>query len=441
MQRIEITEKEVICLNITRTLKNKVIKNAGWLMLGRVLHMILGFFISLILARYLGPANYGLINYAAAYTTFFTSLCTLGISSIIVKDFIDDPKAEGISLGTTIILRMLSSFLSIGVIIGIVRVIDGNEPITLVVVSLYSISLLFQSFDIFRQWFQVKLISKYYAITTLISYVVASLYRIFLLIHNKDVKWFAIANSLDYIVAAILLFFFYKKAKGPKLGFSIQKAKKLLGMSYNFILSGMMTAIYAATDKLMLKQLLDSESVGYYSLAVSLSSLWTFILSALIESINPSILKYYNEDKKKYKSMNIKLYSLVFYFSVLGSLFICIGAPIIVRVLYGEEYSLAVKPLRIVVWYVTFAYLGVARESWVVCENKQKYLKILYLGSAICNIILNTIFIPKWGTSGAAAASVFTQISTVFIIPLLIKDFRMNVKMMFRAILLKGVLK
>lgn len=424
-----------------KIVKNKMLVNVSWLMAGKVIHMILGFLLSLITARYLGPGNYGLINYASAYTTFFTSLCTLGISSIIVKNMIDKPEEEGESLGTTIVLRLIASFLSIGVIAGIVRMIDGNEPITLMVVTLYSISLIFQSFDIFRQWFQAKLLSKYYAITTLISYLIASAYKILLLIIGKSVEWFAVANSLDYLIVAGMLYVFYRKSKGSPLRFSMKKAKELLSISYNYILSGMMIAVYAATDKFMLKHFLDSEAVGYYALAVSLSSLWTFVLSAVIESVFPSIMRNHNTDKGKYEKSNKQLYAIVFYLSVFASLSICVLAPFIIGVLYGKQYLPSVGPLRIVVWYVTFSYLGVAREAWVVCEKKQKYLKYLYLGSAVCNVIMNAWLIPVWGTNGAAFASVFTQFSTIFIMPLFIKDFRSNVRMMVEAIMLKGILR
>ena len=52
-----------------KVLGNKTIKNIGWLMGGRIMHMLLSFLIGLLTARYLGPSNYGLINYATAYTT------------------------------------------------------------------------------------------------------------------------------------------------------------------------------------------------------------------------------------------------------------------------------------------------------------------------------------------------------------------------------------
>ena len=80
--------------------------------------------VGIFAARYLGPSNYGLINYAAAYATFFASLCTLGINSVIVKNFVDQPDQQGETIGTTLLLRAISSLLSALAISGIVSGVD-----------------------------------------------------------------------------------------------------------------------------------------------------------------------------------------------------------------------------------------------------------------------------------------------------------------------------
>ena len=103
--------------------KNKVVKNAGWIIGGKVANKLLAFVVGIFAARYLGPSNYGLINYAAAYATFFASLCTLGINSVIVKNFVDHPDQQGETIGTTLLLRAISSLLSALAIIGIVSVL------------------------------------------------------------------------------------------------------------------------------------------------------------------------------------------------------------------------------------------------------------------------------------------------------------------------------
>lgn len=420
-------------------LKSRVAKNAGWLIAGRIVQMVLSFFVGLLTARYLGPSNYGLISYAGTYTTFFASLCTLGINSIIVKNFIDHPDEEGTTLCTAIILRAISSIVSLIAIMGISFIADKGEATTQLIVLLCAIGMVFQIFDTFNYWFQAKLQSKFSAIATLVAYISVSFYRIVLLILKKDVEWFALASSIDYAVLACFLAIAYKKNQGPKFGFSWKKGKQLLAESYNFILSGLMVSIYGSTDRFMLKQMVGEESVGYYATALTLCNMWVFVLSAIIDSLTPPIMQAHNEDDAIYKKQNKRLYAIVFYISAVVSICFMIFGKIAIRVLYGEAYIGAAVPLSIITWYTAFSYLGVARNAWIVCEHKQRYLKYLYLGAAITNVAINAVLIPKWGASGAALASLLTQMSTILLFPALIKDLRPNVKLMIDAVLLRDV--
>lgn len=417
--------------------KNAVIKNIGWIVVGRIVYMIINFIVGLFSARYLGPSNFGLINYAAAYVTFFSAICTLGINSVIVKELIDKPDKVGEAIGTSIGLRLMSSFLSLLIILGISFMVDTKELITRWVVFYYSISILFQNFEVFRYWFQSKLQSKYSEITTILGYIVVAIYKVFLLISGKSVEWFAVSNTIDYIVVAIILYVIYKKKNGPKLSFSLKRGKNILSKSYHFIISGMMIALYNATDRFMLKQMLTEKEVGYYAIAISISSLCTFLLSAIIQSFTPVIIESRKNNKKLYEKRNRQLYAIIFYISVIASIVICIFSKQIINILYGKEFLQAGFSLMILSWYTAFSYLGVARDLWIVCENKQNYSKYIYICAAILNIIMNYFLIPVWGAAGAAFASLITQIGTIIIFPLFIKSFRQNIKLIIDAILLK----
>ena len=151
-------------MKIQKILKSKVTKNAGWLIGGRVYHMALAFVVGLLTARYLGPGNYGLINYAATYTAFFSSFCTLGINSVIVKNFVDHPEEEGKTIGSAIILRAISSALSLVMMVCITLIVDRGETTTHWVVALCGVGVLFQVMDTLNYWFQCKLQSTYAAI-------------------------------------------------------------------------------------------------------------------------------------------------------------------------------------------------------------------------------------------------------------------------------------
>jgi O-antigen/teichoic acid export membrane protein len=420
--------------------KNSIeFKNFSWLVLGKIAQMVISLVVGLLTARYLGPSNYGLINYSTTYISFFAALCTLGITAVIVKNFTDHPDEQGKTLGTALVLRLLSSLLSAVLILIIVFFVDKGEVLTFQITMLVCIGLLFQPFDIFNYWFQYKYKAKVTAIVTFVAYVAVALYRVLLLVLSKSVLWFALAQTIDYFVVAVLLVFAYKKNAGSKLSFSIKKGKQLLGTSYHFILSSLMVAVYGYTDKLMLKQMLDENSVGYYSVATTICAMWTFVLAAIIDAMYPTIMQLYKDDKEAFVKKNRQLYCIVFYVAIFVSLFVTIFADFGVRILYGDSYLPAVQPLRIVTWYTAFSYLGVARNAWLVCENKQHYLKYMYILAAVINVVLNLMLIPFLGASGAATASLITQVFTSIILPYCFKAIRPNAKMMIDAILLRGI--
>ena len=110
---------------------NRIVKNAGWIIFGKITQMLAVFVVGLLTTRYLGPSNYGLIGYAGAYIAFFNCFCTLGINSVIVKELIARRDEEGEVLGTALVLRAASSFLSAITIILVVFFVDAGETETL----------------------------------------------------------------------------------------------------------------------------------------------------------------------------------------------------------------------------------------------------------------------------------------------------------------------
>lgn len=225
----------------------------------------------------------------------------------------DHPDEEGETVGSAIILRTISSVLSVVMMMCITFIADNGEKTTNIVVFLCGIGVIFQVMDTLDYWFQSRLESKYSAFATVISYTVVSIYKVWLLVTGKSVEWFAVSTSIDYLVVAIILLIVYKKRNGPRFSCSMRKAKELFKSSYHFILAGLMVSIYGSTDKFMLKQLLNEAEVGYYSTAVSLCNTWVFLLTAIIDSLYPVILQSFN-NKELFERKNKQLYSIVFIF-------------------------------------------------------------------------------------------------------------------------------
>lgn len=422
-----------------RLFNNKEIKNAGWLIGGKVAQMLLQLIVGALSARYLGPDNYGLIGYATAYVTLFTPLCMLGINSVIIKDFADDPCSQGAAVGSSIVIRAVSSVISVAMIIGFVCVLDRGDHATIYVTALCSIALLFKVFDTINYWFQSRYQSKIPSIISVIAYVVVSVYRVILLVRQSSVYWFALATSVDCAVIAVCLLWAYYQYGGQKLVFSKEKSRSLLSKSHHYILSGMMVAIYGQTDKLMLNYYMSEREVGYYTAATNLCAMWTFVLSAIIDSVYPTIIRLHSTDRAAYERKNRQLYCIVFYVSVFVAGCFMVFGGLAIRILYGADYAPARSPLTMITWYTAFSFLGVARNAWIVCEGKQKYLKYMYMAAAVINICLNMLLIPPFGPTGAAVASLITQIMTSIGLSLLVPAMRPNAKLILQAITFQGI--
>ncbi len=426
-------------MKLSAFLKNKELKNASWLIGGRVVQMVISLFVGILTARYLGPGNYGLVNYGSSFVAFFNALCNLGLNSVIIKDFVDHPDEQGEAIGSALMMRFASSITSFFMTIGIVSIIDKNEPMTIAVVALCSIGSVFHIFETFNYWFQNKYNSKITSLATLCAYIVTSVYKIILLILRMDVRWFAFSTSVDYIVVAVFLAVAYKKYGGDRLSFSFSKSKSLLRMSYNYILSSLMISIYGHTDKFMLKHMMSETEVGYYATALSVCSMWTFVLQAIIDSLYPSILRLKEVDKEQYEKKNRQLYAIVFYVSAFVSLVFLLFGGFVIELLYGAEFIPSAPVLKVITWYTAFSFLGVARNAWIVSEGKQKYLKYMYFTAMILNVVMNFVLIPVMGTVGAALASLITQLFTSILLPLMFGEMRPNAKLMLEAIMLKKI--
>lgn len=421
-------------------MKNKIIKNASWIIVCRIIQSVLGLIISMFTARYLGPSNFGLINYATSMVAFVTPIMHLGIRSVLVQELVKQPEKEGELLGTSIILNVSSACLCIVGVLSFVFIVNVNERDTLIVCTLYSVILIVQAFEVFQYWFQTKLLSKYTSVVSLCAYFIVSLYKVFLLITGKNVYWFAISNSIDFLIIAISLAILYKKLGGQKLSVNKKTAIHLLNYGKYYIISDLMINIFAQTDRVMLKSMIGNEATGFYSAAITCAALTQFVFGAILDSARPVIFESKQVSREKFENNMMKLYGVIIYLSLLQSIFISVFATFIVKIIYGTAYLPAADALRIVVWYTTFSYLGSARNIWILAENKQRYLGIINFLGATANIIMNLMFIPKWGIVGAAVASLITQIFTNIITGFIFAPIRRTNVLMLQSLNPKGIL-
>lgn len=411
--------------------------NTGWMMSERLVQMVISLIVGMLTARYLGPSNYGIINYVAAFIAFGLPICGLGLEGVLVKAYVDDKEKAGAAIGTAILFESVTSVITSVVIVIIVSLSNAGDEVKTAVAMLESLQLIFSSATPIEFWYQSQLRSKYTSIVKITAYTVMALYRVVLLILQKSVLWFAFATSGDLMIIAVLYVVLYFRQENPSLKIDLSLGKALLDKSYHFILSGLMVVAYSQMDRIMLKHMIGDADVGLYSAAYNVCSLWFFIPTALIASARPVIMGAKNRDEKLYIRRLSQLYASVFWLGVAVALAVTLTSGLIIRILYGPGYEAASGSLSIGIWYGVFSQLGMARGVWILSENKNRYVKHYLFWGAIVNFVLNFILIRAIGINGAALATLITQFFTCMIAPVMYKETRIHTKIVIDAITLK----
>lgn len=416
------------------------IKNIGWLMGGRIINMILQFLVSLATARYLGPSNFGTINYVAAFISFFSSIASLGLAVIVIKDIASGTNDANEVIWTSIWMRLATAFLSTISIIALMYITNKNDKTIVIIAIMQSLSIIFSSFDTINYYFQAKLLSKWSSIAGVLSYIGMSIYRIYLLATNADIVWFALATSTDMIFLTGFLMIFYIRIEGFRPCFNWNLGKALLSQSYHYLIAGLITILYAQVDRIMLGNMLDKTSVGLYSAALTISTLWSMIPSTLIQSISPILYEAASKDRGIYIRRLRQSYAIIFWLNAAYSIFCTVFAKWIILFLYGEEYLLATGALIIVVWYYGISTMSTLNQVYLANDGINKYINRFCLVGLIVNVILNAIMIPTMGIIGAAIATLVTQITIQIIMPLMYKETREIGISIIKGALLKDVI-
>ncbi len=409
----------------------QVFNNARWLIVCKIAQSILQLIIGMISARYLGPSQYGLINYAASIIAFALPVMRLGFSSTLVWELMDKPEKEGEILGTSMLMNVASSVVCMGAVFAFVSFANAGETVTIIVCLLYSTSVFFAALEMIQYWFQYKLLAKYSSLIMLGGYVLVSAYKIFLLVTGKNVYWFALSHSVEYAIIGIALIIVYSKKGGAKLTVSWPLVGGMLSRSKHYIFAALMVITFQNTDHIMLTNMLGTEANGFYTAAVTCTGVSQFVFTAIIDSMRLQILEAKKLQSADYGRLTARLYGIIFYLSIAQSIVFTIFARIIIQVLYGADFMPAVPVLQILTWYCAFSYVGTVRNVWILAEQKQKFLPLINLIGALFNVVLNMLMIPWWGPSGAAFASFLTQIFTNVGLSYIIKPMRENNRLLW----------
>ena len=415
--------------------------NTGWLFFERIVGMAITFFVGVYVARYLGPANFGLLSYAASFVGLFATISTLGLGNIVVRELVKDEKRRNELLGTTFLLKIIGSIFVLIIIVIAVR-FTTNDSFTNILIFIIAIGTIFQSFNVINFYFQSKVLSKYTVFAQVFTAILCAIIKLLLIYFNMGLIYFAMVTLLQSIILASGLIAMYIKQKSSLFNWSINfgLAKNLLKDSWPLMLSGIAISIYMKIDQVMIKNMLDAKAVGNYAVAVRISEVWYFVPMAITNSVFPAIINAKKISEKLYYQRLQKLYDLMTWLAISIALPIMLLSNNIIHLLFGIQYQEAAGVLQIYIWATVFVFLGVVTGKYLVVENYTKISFFRTLTGGVINIILNIFLIPKYGIKGAAVATVFSQFIVAFLIVLIPKT-RFNFVLMVKSFLLISSIK
>ncbi|MBC7981578.1 oligosaccharide flippase family protein, partial [Candidatus Parcubacteria bacterium] len=162
----------------------KYFQNTGWMFFARIFGMAIAFFVTAIVARYLGPEKYGTLMYAVSFVGLFSFIASLGMDHIIYRELIKYPERESKILGTSFILRIVGGFAAIfaTMFLSSFFVHDLLEKKLILIISL---SFIFQSLSILNYTFQSRLENKKLSYIIITTNIILSLLKLAVVFSNK----------------------------------------------------------------------------------------------------------------------------------------------------------------------------------------------------------------------------------------------------------------
>lgn len=403
-----------------------LIKNFSWLFFDKILRIIGSLFVGIWVARYLGPHDFGIINYATAFIAFFMFLPNLGLNQIVVRELSQNPEQCNTIIGTAFALKLIGSLASVLLIFCTALFWFDNDPLSKTVILILSLTYLFQSFDVIDFYYQAKILSKYCVISRDISFILSLLIKIYLIKNDYTLIYFVYVNVTEVLLTSLLFISIYRFDKHliTQWKFDLLNAKVLMSYSWPLMLSGFLITIHTNIDQIMIEYYLDKTQVGIYAAALRLANCWLFIPSIIVSTLLPYYARLRIRNPNTYHIRLMALYSLMFWIGVIVSILTVFFGDYIILLLYGNAYSEAYSALVFNIWSGIFISQAVARGIWMISENLQWYRLYNNILAVFINVVGNFILIPKLGIYGAALATLLTQMLGTWLFPFLWKPLR-----------------
>lgn len=405
--------------------KKKVFSNVFWAVLSKCVNLLGAFVVGVFIARYLGPEQYGLMNYVISFVAIFQVLADFGIDNIQIREEAKHLDRKNEIIGTAYALKLIFALVAILLIIVTTYVI-GTDSTTRCYILIYSLSVVLNTIWVFRNHFTSIVWNEYIAKTEMLRTIIGAGVKVLLLCMNASLVWFIASLVFDsFLLSSGYLYSYNTKIdKVIKCRFDKQIANELVKQSFPLLLSGAAIVVYCRIDQLMIGELLDKSQLGVYSVAIQFTNVLIFVPTIIAQTVSPILVQVKETDEAKYKTLASQFISITVWVCIIIAIIISVLAYPLVHFTFGDTYIYASPILSVMAFKVVGDALSQTSGQIMIVEGIQKYASIRNLIGCVVCVVLNLILIEKYGILGTAVVALLTIFSSGFLANLLIRPYR-----------------
>ncbi len=382
-------------------------KNTGYVFLSQVFSIILSAIASVLLIRYLAPGQLGIYTYIITIIAIIGLFSDLGQSSYFIKEISQNRENANLILGTHIVIQSLitiGSYLVIFIIYSMKQDVLKKE-----LILICSVSVLFLNLKLpFASALNALHDFRYIVIGSLISGV-ATISLTWFGIHNNYGLHFFIsitvfANFINILIAYLNCAIYTRPSFN--IDWTVIKKNLLAGIPYFLTVSS--GILYNRMDILMLENIATDYHVGLYSAATKILYFIGIIPIALQSTLYPKLSQYQKEQNHKIENI---VYILSKYMTIVSC---CFAVPIFfcsdnIVLIFSSSYLGSVDCLQILIWSFIPYCMQIVAFNYFMSEEKLNIVMYINCLGVLLNFVLNLFLISRYGSFGAATATLVTH--------------------------------
>ena len=424
--------------------KSRLLKNSGLYSVIQILQKCIGFFLLPVYTLFMPTEEKGLSDVVLTTVAFFSIFYTFAITSSVLRfysDYKEDEKKLKDFWGTCTVFVLIN-----GIIMTVLLIIARNftlMPMTdwkvefypYLIVGLISITLN-PVYSIFQSTLQAKEESKKYALNNLFYFLCNFLLNILFVVGFKlgglgILLALAITDLFAFIYTVIVFF------PNITLRINIKYLKEALKYSLPLLPHTLSGSIIAAVDKLFLNKFIGLGVTGIYSIASQFGNIISVVTTAVNQAYVPWFFNKMRDKKKNEKEIVNIAESLTMAYGFLAMV-MSFFVPEIFKIFLDHKYLEGWKIIPTLVFAYVFNGIYYFFVNPLFYSKKGvKYIAIGTFTAAILNSVFNIVFIPIWGSIGAALASLMANIIAcllIYFISKKLEPLKFNVIKMFSIV-------